>query len=215
MTKNNSAKVSGKIRRALAFAGVSSLVIGTALAATSAPAENRFAIRDVRVFDGLRNLGETTVIVEGGVVTAVARDARIPADLLTIDGRGKTLLPGLIDAHTHSWGDAQQEALRFGVTTELDMMGDWNRLPGLKRQRETMGRVTGADLWSAGAAVTATGGHGTQYGYTVPTLTAEGDAAVPLAQFAGADFSLFRGLAFSAAEPNGAFEFKLDQVELR
>ena len=151
-------------------------------AATDAPADNRFAIREVRVFDGTRDLGETTVIVENGLVTAVARDAVIPAGMLTIDGRGKTLLPGFIDAHTHSWGDAQQDALRFGVTAELDMMGDWNRLPALKLRRDSLSRSAEADLWSAGAAVTAPGGHGTQYGYKVPTLAADGDAA----EFVGA-----------------------------
>src|SRR5690606_20280180 len=34
-----------------------------------------------------------------------------------------------------------------------------------------------ADLWTAGATVTAEGGHGTQFGLPVPTLAADGDAA--------------------------------------
>ena len=82
----------------------------------------------------------------------------------------------MIDAHTHSWGSAQADALRFGVTAELDMLGDSSRLPAIKRQRESLARTAQADLWSAGAAVTAPGGHGTQYGMQVPTLAADGDA---------------------------------------
>ncbi|GAB3347173.1 CIA30 family protein [Lysobacter tyrosinilyticus] len=145
----------------------------TAHAATDS---NSFAVRKVRVFDGQRVLDEANVVVREGRIVAVDANAAIPADIPVIDGTGKTLLPGLIDAHTHSWGSAQGDALRFGVTAELDMLGDWNRLPALKQQRESLARTAQADLWSAGAAVTAPGGHGTEYGMKVPTLPADGDA---------------------------------------
>lgn len=138
---------------------------------------NDFILRNVRVFDGSRVLQNTQVLVIDGRIAAVGAKFDAPKDFTSIDGSGKTVLPGLIDAHTHSWGDAQRDALRFGVTTELDMMGDWNRLPELKRQRESLARTDASDLWSAGAAITAPGGHGTQYGMKVPTLAADGDAA--------------------------------------
>ncbi len=146
---------------------------------------NSFAIRDARVFDGQRLIERANVVVRDGRIAAVGIDAVIPDGTATIDGRGKTLLPGLIDAHTHSWGNAQGDALRFGVTAELDMLGDWNRLPAIKRQRESLARTAQADLWSAGAAVTAPGGHGTQYGMAVPTLAADGDAQAFVAARAG------------------------------
>ncbi len=139
---------------------------------------NDFILRNVRVFDGARVLPNTNVLVIDGRIAAVGAKFDAPKDFPTVDGSGKTLLPGLIDAHTHSWGEAQSDALRFGVTAELDMLGDWNRLPELKRQRESLARTNQADLWSAGAAVTAPGGHGTQYGMKVPTLDADGDPAV-------------------------------------
>ena len=148
----------------------------TASPAASAQA-NTFAIRDVRVFDGARVLWRANVIVRGGSIAAVGAGIRIPSGIKVIDGSGKTVLPGLIDAHTHSWGDAQRDALRFGVTTELDMLGDWNRIPGLRTQRESLARTDQADLWTAGAAVTAPGGHGTQYGMKVPTLDVDDDTA--------------------------------------
>ena len=148
---------------------------------TSGPASqtatdtSSFAIRNVRVFDGQRVLSQANVVVRDGRIVAVGAGTAIPVGIPVIDGSGKTLLPGLIDAHTHSWGAAQSDALRFGVTAELDMLGDWNRLPSLKQQRESLARTTQADLWSAGAAVTAPGGHGTEYGMKVPTLAADGD----------------------------------------
>ncbi len=140
------------------------------------PGGNSFVISDVRVFDGVRVLDDMTVIVRDGRIETVGARVSVPAGLAAVDGAGKTLLPGFIDAHTHSWGDAQRDALRFGVGTELDMLGDWNRLPALKAQRESLARTAQADLWSAGAAVTAPKGHGTQFGMPVPTLAADGDA---------------------------------------
>lgn len=149
----------------------------TPAAPVSAAAEgNSFAIRDARVFDGERVIERANVVVRDGRIAAVGAGVPIAAGTRTIDGRGKTLLPGLIDAHTHSWGSAQADALRFGVTAELDMLGDANRLDAIKRERESMARTAQADLWSAGAAVTAPNGHGTQYGTKAPTLAAGGDA---------------------------------------
>src|SRR5690606_42102344 len=41
------------------------------------------------------------------------------------------------------------------------------------------------------------------------------EVRLPLAGFAGADLSLVRGIAFTAGQPAGPFEFRLDHVELR
>ena len=149
-----------------------------------------FAVRDVRVFDGERVIERANVIVRDGLIAAIAADAPIDAGMAVVEGKGKTLLPGLIDAHVHAWGDAQRDALRFGVTTEIDMHGDTSRLPTLKPQRESLQATANADLWAAGSAVTAPGGHGTQFGMPVPTLAADGDAAafVTARLGEGADF---------------------------
>ncbi len=162
---------------AIAIAASISSASHAAPPARDTGSDNDVLIQGVRVFDGLRVFPNTNVLVVDGRIAAVGTGVKAPQGIVTVDGSGRTLLPGLIDAHTHSWGDAQRDALRFGVTSELDMMGDWNRLPEIKRQRESLARTDAADLWSAGAAVTAPGGHGTQYGMKVPTLAADGDAA--------------------------------------
>lgn len=136
---------------------------------------NSFAVRDVRVFDGLRVIERANVIVRDGLVTELGPEIPIDRNLSIVDGTGRTLLPGLIDAHAHSWGDAQRDALRFGVTTEIDMHGDPTRLASIRSQRESLARVNQADLWAAGAAVTVAGGHGTQYGLLFPVLDAKTD----------------------------------------
>ena len=136
-----------------------------------------FAITGVRVFDGEGVLPASTVLVRDGRIEAVGAGVAVPDGVGVVDGTGRTLLPGLVDAHVHSFGDARRDALRFGVTTALDMFGDWNRIPALRAQRESFAATMEADLWTAGATVTAEGGHGTQYGFPVPTLAADGDAA--------------------------------------
>ncbi|MEG3790006.1 CIA30 family protein [Lysobacter sp. CCNWLW3] len=138
------------------------------------------AIRDVRVFDGQRMLPATTVLVRDGLIAAIGPQLAIPAGVPVVEGGGGTLLPGLIDAHTHSFGEARRDALRFGVTTELDMFTDHRLIPEARKEREGHARTDRADLWSAGTLVTAKGGHGTEYGMAIPTLDdpAQADAFV-------------------------------------
>lgn len=60
--------------------------------------------RDVRVFDGTSGglSGPTAVLVRGNTIAAIGAGA-IPANpaATVIDGKGRTLMPGLIDAHVH------------------------------------------------------------------------------------------------------------------
>lgn len=145
---------------------------GEAPATAGAPASQagEFAVVDVRVYDGERVLPRATVVVRDGRIASVSaeRPARLPAEV--VDGRGRTLLPGLIDAHFHvmGLGRALPEAMRWGVTTLLDMFGR----PELDAQSRQASRGPGlADLRAAGSGGTAPGGHGTQYGWPTPTVS--------------------------------------------
>ncbi len=142
--------------------------------ATPAPASATL-FRDVRVFDGERTHDARDVLVRDGRIAAVGSALRADG-AREIDGRGRTLLPGLIDAHAHAFGDALEQALVFGVTTELDMFTD-HRLAATLRAEQRAGNVAArADLLSAGTLVTAPGGHGTEYGMAIPTI-AHADSA--------------------------------------
>jgi imidazolonepropionase-like amidohydrolase len=144
----------------------------------SNPAAPPTLIRDARVFDGARVLERRDVLVEDGRIARVGRRLRAPAGATVIEARGMTLLPGLIDAHTHTFGDALREALVFGVTTHLDMFTD-HRFAGAMRAEQRAGGAAGrADLFASGTLVTAPGGHGTQFGMQIPTLTSAADAEV-------------------------------------
>ncbi|MGW7488277.1 amidohydrolase family protein [Streptomyces sp. NPDC054786] len=111
------------------------------------------AIAGARVFDGEKPLGVTTVLVEGGHIARIGGDA--PAGAEIVDGSGATLLPGLIDAHVHTSRDALALALRFGVTTELEMQGT--------NTRDNRAHISEddavADVRSSGFGITPPGGH--------------------------------------------------------
>lgn len=139
-------------------------------------AGNSFAIHDVTVFDGQTRKPHLDVLVQDGRIAAVGAHLKMPAGVTVVEGVGKTVMPGLIDAHTHTWGSAGRDALRFGVTTELDMFTDPRALPGAKAQRASLAPVQAADLWSAGILATAPHGHGTEYGMKIPTLSTPEEA---------------------------------------
>jgi imidazolonepropionase-like amidohydrolase len=115
------------------------------------------AITNARVFDGENAIGIQAVVIDGARIRAVGGD--VPAGAAVIDALGATLLPGLIDSHVHTDMDGLRDALKFGVTTELEMMGRWSS----KQRREISERDDIADLRSPGMGVTPKGGHPTQY----------------------------------------------------
>ena len=160
---------------AVALQGNAGNRAGDEAAGAAGPEDNSFAIRGARVFDGERDLGVATVVVRDGLIESVGADVAVPDGLTVVDGAGKTLLPGLVDAHVHAWGDARRDAARYGVTTAFDMHGMADRLPALREQRESLADTGRADLWAAGYAITAPGGHGTQYGFPVPAVEADTD----------------------------------------
>lgn len=124
----------------------------------------RTLIRDVRVFDGERAVASADILIDGDLI---AEPDGHGADV-ELDGAGKTLLPGLIDAHTHTFDGSLARALTYGVTTELDMFC----LPSnLRRQRKLAAeRDDVADLRSAGVLATAPGGHPTGVMAAISTL---------------------------------------------
>jgi len=148
-------------------------------------------IEHVRVFDGTGILDNRSVLVEGGIIRAVAASIPRPAGATVVDGTGKTLFPGLIDAHTHTIAVASlQQAPIFGVTTDLDMFTDPATAAGIEKQQREGKLLDYADLRSSGYLATAPGGHGTEYPIKVPTLTRpeEAQAWVDARIAEGADY---------------------------
>ena len=159
------------------------------LAASTTPAADAQApqpagviFENVRIFNGTsdRLSAPSNVLVVGNVIKTIsgAAIADPPATSVTrIQGGGRTLMPGLIDAHTHLMfatvpqlavltGDigflnvaavkAAGDMLMRGFTSARDLGGP---VFGLKKGID-LGLVPGPRIWPAGAFISQSGGHG-------------------------------------------------------
>lgn len=158
-----------------------------------------YVIRGVRVFDGETVHEQQTVVISQGRITAVG-DATIavPPGAEDVAGDGRTLLPGLIDAHVHlpifpitSATEALQQSVAFGVTTSIVMGAAPSQFVARVKELEDADAPDVSAVLSAGTYATAPGGHPTQMGGpSFPTLSTPGEAdafvAARLAE--GSDF---------------------------
>lgn len=146
------------------------------------PEQGAVLIEDVRIFNGESNQlsGPTNVLVVGNIIKTISNTPinvtkEIP--VVRIQGAGHTLMPGLIDAHTHimfstvpqmvlltsdvgfvnvAATKAATDTLMRGFTSIRDLGGP---VFGLKRGID-MGLVAGPRIWPAGAFISQSGGHG-------------------------------------------------------
>lgn len=116
----------------------------------NAALEQVTAITNIRIFDGNQMIAPRHIVVKGESIISVGGD--LPAGSTIIDGENATLMPGFIDAHVHTSIGGLRDALKFGVTTELEMNGDFTKR-GREIQLKNVNDV--ADVRSAGTAITA------------------------------------------------------------
>ncbi|GAB4160598.1 MAG: amidohydrolase family protein [Winogradskyella sp.] len=137
-------------------------------------AQNSFIIKDVKVFDGDQIIDETSVRVENGKIIEVSKVITPKKEDEVIDGKGKTLIPALSNAHVHAWSpQSLKEAAMAGVLNVMDMHGVE---PYQISMRQLKDSTNYARYYVAGYAATAPNGHGTQFGFPVPTLSKPEDA---------------------------------------
>ena len=78
----------------------------------------RTAIQNVHVWDGYQRIPNTTVVIDGTIIS-LSGDT---AGATIVDGKGGFLMPGLIDAHVHASNRRGLDTLaHYGVTTAFDM----------------------------------------------------------------------------------------------
>jgi imidazolonepropionase-like amidohydrolase len=164
---------------ALSLAGVG--LDGAVLAQNAAPANAGATLfQNVRIFDGKNGTlsAPSNVLVRGNIIERIST-APIAAEpgVSVIAGGGRTLMPGLIDAHWHAMlvrptplaainndvgfnnlvaGAEATDTLMRGFTTVRDMGGPSF---GLKRAID-LGIVVGPRIYPSGAFITITSGHG-------------------------------------------------------
>jgi imidazolonepropionase-like amidohydrolase len=147
--------------------------------------------REVKIFDGRSDqlTDPTNVLVTGNTIATISPQVNPAAggeQRTVIDGGGRVLMPGLIDAHAHLWfetlpwqvgaaadssyidivsGIAAQALLMRGFTAVRDAGGP---VFGLKRAIDE-GLVAGPRIFPSGAFISQTSGHGDFRGrYEVP-----------------------------------------------
>jgi len=190
------------------------LTTSSTFLASASNDRSAFVIRHARVYDGHQILAQADVWVDAGKIKAMGKDLKVPSDVKVIDASGDTLLPGLIDAHTHAWGDALKEAEMFGVTTELDMFTDVKFMQQTKKDQADGKDVDLADLRSAGTLATAPGGHGTEYGLQIPTLSTPAEAQ-PWVDARIAEGSDYIKIVIDDASAYGSHRPTLDNATLK
>jgi len=166
------------MKRAAALIGACLLIAGG-----EAKAQD-IVIHAGRLIDGLtqKPRSQVSILVKGERIVGVEPGFQAPAGAQVIDLSQATVMPGLIDAHTHVTslnrtgnGIAKSvtyspldtalaatvnvgKILRSGVTTVRDLGGLYGTDIALKRSIE-LGEVAGPRMWVAGEAIGPTGGH--------------------------------------------------------
>jgi imidazolonepropionase-like amidohydrolase len=143
---------------------------------TAAPAQGQMAvlIAGARVFDGTGAPAKVQdVLIRGERIAAVGKDLKAPEGAMQVDGRGKTLVPGLHDLHTHlrspaldapeDLGKAWAGYLLAGVTSVNDYSVSGEMIAPI-RAMVSSGRYWAPHLNQA-IRFGVPGGHGTEYGW--------------------------------------------------
>jgi imidazolonepropionase-like amidohydrolase/ABC-type multidrug transport system permease subunit len=153
-----------------------------------------YLIRNVRIFSA-----DGKVIESGGVLVQDGKIAEVyegatpdpgPLKAEVVEGQGKTLLPGLIDAHVHMGGpagissapddyDTQKAmpraaaALLYSGVTAARSVGDGLDASLKLRNAINSGSKLGAQISACGPMFTAENGHGTEFVEHLPAAVKE------------------------------------------
>lgn len=167
------------VKRIGAF--VAAAVMGLAIAPSSqaqARPTSQVVFDNVRIFNGTALTPPRNVLVENNhIVQISAEPITTAASATRVAGGGRTLMPGLIDAHWHTFmarpsmamasaaplsfitllaGAEAESTLMRGFTSVRDLGGPSF---GLKLAIDS-GVVTGPRIWPSGAMISQSGGHG-------------------------------------------------------
>lgn len=133
---------------------------------TVAAAPPPILIRNVQVIDGTGRpaTGPHDVMLRQGRIAAIVAGGtiRATAGMQTIEGTGKTLLPGLFDMHAHMDGASiagpSPGFLYYGVLAARDMVSPRSRAVAM-RERALLGSTLSPRLFTSAGAISAAYGH--------------------------------------------------------
>ena len=162
----------------MAFVAAKWLATGIVVGLCAPALADDVLFENVRIFDGVNAelSAPSNVLVQGNVIVSISRAPIDAEGAVRVVGDGRTLMPGLIDAHWHAMlasapvtellgepgygalvaGREATDTLMRGFTTVRDVGGP---VFSLKRAIDE-GVVVGPRIYPSGAMITATSGHG-------------------------------------------------------
>ncbi len=136
------------LRNAMFILVIAMLSLSVVNATTTSKSTLPLVIVDVTVVDvvNARQMGKRSVLIENGRITAIGKTVNSPADAVRVDGRGKYLIPGLIDMHVHLFNNASHRPanewafalfVANGVTGVREMLSLPEQMPQIARWNDT------------------------------------------------------------------------------
>ncbi|SDL64037.1 Imidazolonepropionase [Aliiruegeria lutimaris] len=187
------------------LASVAGLALVAGIATTASAQDDRprqVLFTNVNIFDGVSEtlIENGSVLVEGNLIKTVSTEAIEVPNAEVIDGGGRTLTPGFIEAHAHlalmgpslsameansTWEDFGIHATRMaemylmqGFTTVRDAGGANG---GLRRAIDA-GQIVGPRHYASGAFISTRGGHADFANFTSPPGTDTNFSRLNMAQ---------------------------------
>ena len=169
-----------KINKSLSMALVLVLSITSILAQKKKKQKSNYILfTNVNIFDGTSETlsNGMSVLIENNMINKVSQNIKAPRGAKVIDGQGMTLMPGLIDCHTHlmingkglsdiennqTWEDL---ALRGGAMAELYLsegfttVRDMGGANGGLNRAIAEGNIDGPRVYPSAAFIGGRGGH--------------------------------------------------------
>ncbi len=121
--------------------------------------------RIITVDNDRRVLENASILIRNNRIAAIGTDIDIPAGAKVYDASGKTIMPGIVDAHGHYGGDSQSylhtieesipgllSPLAYGVTTLYEVYGTAEKDAWI-RDRLEAGKAYGPRLFTTGTPI--------------------------------------------------------------
>ena len=166
------------IKRLLTIAAAALFAVGVPTFAQDKSPDGPILFTNVDVFDGVNEtlMKDVNVVVTGNKITKISKEELVVAGARVIDGKGHTLMPGVIEGHSHlalsgvtftdvllelpgyqsvRSVDIARDMLMNGVTSTRDMAGE---VFSLKRAIDE-GSTIGPRIYASGAMISQTSGH--------------------------------------------------------
>ena len=140
------------------LAGVAAVAGGVSPAAVQGQqrAPRALVITGATLIDGTGSapMPNSVIVIEGAKIKSVGArgSVQVPEGARVIDGTGRFVIPGLIDAHTHWRGWSGELFLNHGVTTILDLGNPTDWILAAK-DAEIGGRIRGPRIFTSAGGI--------------------------------------------------------------